>query len=159
MSILKCGPYLTKAGYVFNCYYNTDTKRNSSRYEHREVMEAHLKRKLKRTEIVHHIDGNPVNNDISNLELIESRSAHASLHGAAAHQAALLHLTCIECGVKFSRDGHDERGHRKKGKKGPFCGKPCAGRWSRKQQLSAGLVNLRNTSKNTPVAQLAEARP
>ena len=48
--------------------------------EHRHVMEQYLGRKLKRSEIVHHIDGNGLNNDISNLEIM-SISQHNVEHG------------------------------------------------------------------------------
>ncbi len=37
--------------------------------EHILVMENHIGRKLKPTEVVHHIDGNKSNNDISNLDV------------------------------------------------------------------------------------------
>lgn len=46
---------------------------------HRHIMEVFLGRKLTRNEIVHHKDGNPLNNDISNLELL-SRSEHSRYH-------------------------------------------------------------------------------
>lgn len=49
--------------------------------EHRYVMEQHLGRKLNSNEIVHHIDGNGLNNDISNLEVM-SRSEHMKHHYA-----------------------------------------------------------------------------
>ena len=48
---------------------------------HRAVMEKHLGRKLNKDEIVHHIDGNKFNNDLSNLMLL-SNSEHAKLHNA-----------------------------------------------------------------------------
>lgn len=47
--------------------------------EHRYIMEQFLGRKLKSNEIVHHIDGNKRNNNLSNLEIL-TRSEHARLH-------------------------------------------------------------------------------
>lgn len=47
--------------------------------EHRVVMELHLGRKLKSSEIVHHKDGNRQNNSIDNL-VIMSRSEHCKEH-------------------------------------------------------------------------------
>ncbi len=47
--------------------------------EHRYVMEQHLGRKLFTSEIVHHIDGNGLNNDISNLEVM-SQGTHRIGH-------------------------------------------------------------------------------
>lgn len=48
-------------------------------FEHRLVMSNYLGRPLRDDEIVHHKDGNKLNNDISNLE-ITTRSAHTALH-------------------------------------------------------------------------------
>lgn len=47
--------------------------------EHRYIMERHLGRRLDKKEIVHHIDGNPRNNSINNLEVL-SMSDHMKLH-------------------------------------------------------------------------------
>lgn len=48
--------------------------------KHRKVMEDHLGRKLLPTEIVHHIDGNRVNNVISNLILCKNEKEHRKHH-------------------------------------------------------------------------------
>jgi hypothetical protein len=48
-------------------------------FEHRAVMEVHLGRKLTRKEIIHHIDGNGLNNTIDNLELM-TQSTHIDRH-------------------------------------------------------------------------------
>lgn len=54
----------------------------SGRHAHRVVMERHIGRALTRGEVVHHIDGNPLNNDISNLQLLPSQAEHMKLHRA-----------------------------------------------------------------------------
>lgn len=48
--------------------------------KHRYVMEQFLGRKLLSTEIVHHIDGNKLNNDIQNLQLLSVKQ-HSKIHG------------------------------------------------------------------------------
>jgi len=56
---------------------------------HRIIMEKYLGRALDIDEIVHHIDGNGLNNDINNLQVM-TRSEHSRHH---------------ECGKNFLRKG------------------------------------------------------
>lgn len=49
-------------------------------WEHRLVMAKHIGRPLHRTEVVHHIDENKLNNDISNLMLFSSQAEHIRHH-------------------------------------------------------------------------------
>ncbi len=47
--------------------------------EHTLIMESYINRLLKNNEVVHHIDGDKLNNDISNLKLMTEQE-HRSLH-------------------------------------------------------------------------------
>ena len=65
--------------------------------EHRLTMENHLGRKLLRNEIVHHIDGDKFNNEISNLKLC-SYKEHSVIH----NQKHPLSKPCVICGNLFT---------------------------------------------------------
>lgn len=74
----KGGRRISKNGYIIR--WQEGERRDKRRIpEHRLIMEKHLGRKLKSTEIVHHIDGNKHNNDIKNLSMTD-RSKHCSDH-------------------------------------------------------------------------------
>lgn len=51
---------------------------------HRVVAAKKLGRELRRGEVVHHLDGNPANNNPDNLEVCSSASVH-SLHHRRSH--------------------------------------------------------------------------
>ena len=53
--------------------------------EHRRVMEQKLGRKLTSNEVVHHADGNPLNNDPANLVIL-SRAEHQRLHACSSRK-------------------------------------------------------------------------
>ena len=59
------------------------------RLEHRLIMERHIKRPLLKTEVVHHKDGNPLNNEICNLEIFQSQKEHAESHGRVNRETLL----------------------------------------------------------------------
>jgi len=52
--------------------------------QHRLVMEKKLNRKLKRSEVVHHMNGDRTNNSISNLKLFKSHKEHAEFEQSLA---------------------------------------------------------------------------
>lgn len=56
-------------------------------YIHRKVMESHLGRPLRTEEHIHHIDGNPANNSIENLQIL-SNSKHRKTHAKTAKRDA-----------------------------------------------------------------------
>lgn len=81
-------------------------------------------------ETIDHIDGNPLNNDLSNLQVL-SRGDNIRKSHPGPEQ--LLRFRCPECRVPFHRAPRVYRANQKKqGKAGPFCGRSCAGTYSQR---------------------------
>lgn len=77
------------------------------RDEHRVVMEQIVGRPLKRTEVVHHKDGDRRNNDPANLEILDAAD-HGSLHAKGQNLGEDNHAAKLtEAAVRFIR-GHPE---------------------------------------------------
>lgn len=90
-----------------DCYidangYKMLGKSNNRIAEHRLVMEKHLGRKLTSEDIVHHIDGNKLNNDISNL-CLTTRADHIEEHREELLEA--LRLKNVQPKRKFRFSG------------------------------------------------------
>ena len=66
-------------GYSTTSGYKIWHKAGIYKKDHRLIMEKHLGSLLKPTELVHHKDGNPLNNRIDNLE-ITNNSEHLTFH-------------------------------------------------------------------------------
>lgn len=86
------------------------------KYLHRAVWE-HFNGEIPKGYVVHHVDLNPENNDISNLTLL-TKAEHRKLHTELYEPQKYI---CEYCGKKF------ERKHR--GKPNRFCSKECSYRW------------------------------
>jgi hypothetical protein len=69
--------------------------------EHRYLMEQHLGRSLERSEVIHHRDGNKLNNDLSNLELLPSNAAHKTRHFLYFRNET--HKECSRCRLVKTR--------------------------------------------------------
>lgn len=88
------------AGYL----WRFDPQTGGRVYEHRQVMEQHLGRKLDRYEMVHHINGIVTDNRIENL-MVVNHVEHAVYH---APKWAMHYDRCICCGGTSVR--HRARG-------------------------------------------------
>ena len=126
MEFKRYGPYRNKLGYeFFTDRYADGTKK--SVWVHREVAAQMLGRPLRRDEHVHHRDHDPSNNDPMNLEVLPRRE-HLAQHGR--RKGTFITVICPMCGREATMPARYVRHNRKLGKKGPFCGRSCAGKWS-----------------------------
>lgn len=119
------GPYTRKDGRQHLVIVNDD-KKNTISYP-KWLMEKELGRSLLPNETVDHIDENPLNNEISNLQVV-TRSENSRLWHER-HPAEYLTLTCKVCGKEFKKRKKAEiydRAVRKAD--GPFCSKSCVGK-------------------------------
>ena len=80
--LFKGGSYITNYGYrMILKHGHPNANRQGYVFEHRYIMSQNLGRPLRSDEIVHHIDHDRLNNDISNLEIMD-RSGHSAYHSA-----------------------------------------------------------------------------
>ena len=87
----KGGIFVKKSGYI---YIHTSKHPFSTKggyvLQHRLVMEKKLVRFLKKKEVVHHIDGDPQNNDLKNLWLFPNNSEHMKVEQSLQRLASSL---------------------------------------------------------------------
>lgn len=121
------GPYRRKDGREHVILYANRRCRTLSYPKY--LMELHLGRYLSEDETVDHIDRNPLNNDLSNLQVL-SRSEHVRLDSL---RICPMRFTCPICLAEFELAGRRLKAaadNRRRQKTGPYCSKSCAGKAS-----------------------------
>jgi hypothetical protein len=120
-------------------------------YVHRVTAELTIGRYLHRGEVVHHVDGNRLNNSPDNLRVM-SRGAHAEEH-ASKRTVAMVALLCPVCLKEFTRERRQTFLAKGRGKLGvTCCSYRCHGRFS------TGGVGAENVGRNVVREFKAEAR-
>ena len=116
-AIVRNHPNATKRGYVLM---------------HRVVMENHLGRILDDGEIVHHLDHNGHNNDISNLVVMNGKD-HVRMHGYEQERMYAT-LLCPWCKSIFTRPWNESSNY-KYDSSVTFCSSSCRASYERERQL------------------------
>jgi hypothetical protein len=138
---------IIKKGDYRYCIVRNHPNRTSNDYVllHRVIVENNIGRLLSSDEVVHHIDGNKLNNSIENLEIL-LKSDHNRLH-ALEVGSSWAQLRCPECGKIF--DIARNRTFLVKKTKWTSCSNSCRGKFSRKIQLHGITSDIENAiSKN-----------
>ena len=76
----KGGRKIDGKGYILIYKPEHPFARNTYIFEHRLVMEAYLGRYLNPEEVVHHMNNQPNDNRIENLQLFPNKDAHTKYH-------------------------------------------------------------------------------
>lgn len=109
----------------------------------RVIMENYLGRKLEDYEEVHHKDGNPLNNNINNLEVL-TKEEHLQRHLKDKRKYYDKIMTCPWCGNDFLWTANQQlrfnsnRHRNGRNSSAPFCSKECACEYGRKIQKERG---------------------
>ncbi len=125
------GPYLSKDGRL-RCILRKNNTNKTISYP-KLIIENHLQRYLLDDETVDHIDGNPLNNDISNLQVLK-RNIHCRLDAIRNYDIAVI---CKNCGKTFTITGNLVCGRNRKDRNqsGYFCSRQCSGKYGKNIQL------------------------
>jgi len=125
------GPYKRRDGRQIVIVVENNGKRRTVSYP-KWLMELQMGRRLDPDmETVDHIDSDIDNNDISNLRVMP-RDEHST---EDTRRVKPVQFTCAWCDKEFERSPRLVRDKAKKNKAGPFCSRPCAGKYSRQLQL------------------------
>ena len=119
------GPYNnSKDGRLRCVVVFQDGKKKTVSYP-KYLMEVHLGRYLTSDETVDHIDGNFLNNDLSNLQVIDRR-LHAQMD---VRRNVDVVVSCRYCGKSFTIAGStlSDRNRSDRKQSGYFCSRRCSG--------------------------------
>lgn len=123
------GPYTSKKDGRTRCIIVYSNGHRQTISYPKYIVEQHLNRYLEKNETIDHIDGNFLNNDLSNLRVID-RKQHC-IEDVLRNKNVIV--SCKMCGKTFKIKGSliHNRNRTDKHQSGYFCSKQCTGRYGR----------------------------
>jgi len=127
------GPYSNSKDGRLRCIIVFPNKERKTISYPKYLIEVHLDRYLEENETIDHIDGNFLNNDLSNLQIID-RQKH-SYNDVYRNEDVIV--KCQYCGKEFKIIGSKirQRNRLDRHQSGYFCSKQCSGKYGKDIQL------------------------
>ncbi len=130
------GPYKSKKDNRLRVVLVDNITKNKQTISYpKYLIEIELNRYLAENETVHHKDGNPLNNDLSNLIVLD-RNEHIKFDAVRRLDEILI---CQWCGKEFLLEGKKLYQRSRKDrpdKSNSFCSKICIGKYGKHVQIS-----------------------
>ena len=110
------------------------------------LMEVHLGRYLAENETIDHIDGNFLNNDLSNLQVIDRRKHSYN----DVYRNEDVTVNCQYCGKEFIIKGSTiaRRNRRDRHQSGYFCSRQCSGKYGK--GIQRGIIEHTTVDRVVP---------
>lgn len=121
------GPYKRKDNRMHVVIVHDDGTKTTKSYP-RVIMEEHLGRPLLPRETVDHINNDCTDNRIENLQLLSLSENNRKEMSRPERKRKEYKFICPCCGKESVKYLNQVSGNLKKGKRGPYCSRKCAGR-------------------------------
>lgn len=125
------GPYLRKDGRLMLTYKTFENKKGSISYP-KYLKEKEINRRLSENETIDHINGDPLDNNLSNLRIIE-RNKHITNDVRRICKSATK-IYCQYCGKEINIENR-KISQMNRRNTGYFCSRSCSGKYGKEIQL------------------------
>ena len=140
------GPYINEKDGRMRCVIAFPNGKKKTVSYPKYLMEVHLGRYLDSDETVDHIDGNPLNNELSNLQILNRRE---HCYNDAIRNKDII-VKCLYCGKEFTIKGSkiSQRNRKDRHQSGYFCSRECSGKYG--AAIQNGLIKHATIDKVVP---------